>query len=222
MDPDKTLSMINTEGERVVIQQLPTSKGMKTLGVTLSSDGNNADLVTAMEDKANAWADLVLTGHLQKEEAWRAMQSTIIRALEYPLVATTLTETETEKIFSPIRQAVLPQCGIVRTFPRSITHAPLKHQGLAINSLYTSQYVQHIMTLLKFGGTTTVTGNLISQSLELMKLEIGISRPIQDITFHKIAHLATDTWTKSTWLFNIQYKLMNSPSLCSDVMEMHI
>ena len=134
---------------------------MKTLGVTLAPDGNNIDLVTALEEKANEWADLILSGHLQKEEAWRAMQSTIIRGLGYPLIATTLTETETERIFTPLRQAVLPQCGIVRTFPKVITHAPLKHQGLDITSLYTSQYVQHLMTLLKFGGTNTVTGNLI-------------------------------------------------------------
>ena len=198
MDGNNTLSILNTEGKRVIIQQLPISKGMKTLGVTLAPDGNNVDLVAALEDKANTWADLILSGHLQKEEAWRAMQSTIIRGLEYPLVATTLTEAKTEKIFSPIRQAVLPQCEIVRTFPRSITHVPLKYQGLAITSLYTSQNIQHIMTLLKFGGTRTVTGNLISQSLELLKLEIGLSRPLQDINFHKISHLATDTWTKST------------------------
>ena len=147
MDVNNSLSMLNIEGKRVIIQQFPISKGMKTLGVTLAPDGNNVDLVAALEDKANTWADLILTGHLQKEEAWRAMQSTIMRGLEYPLVATTLTEAETGRIFSLIRQAVLPQCGIVRTFPRSITHAPLKHRGLAINSLYTSQYVQHIMTL---------------------------------------------------------------------------
>ena len=207
MDPNNTLTMLNTEGKVVMIQQLPVSKGMKTLGVTLAPDGNNVDLVTALEEKANTWADLILSGHLQKEEAWRAMQSTIIRGLEYPLVATTLTEAETDKIISPIRQAVLPQCGIVRTFPRAITSAPLKHQGLAITSLYTSQYVQHIMTLLKFGGKTTVTGNLLSQSLELLKLEIGISRPLQNINFNKIAHLATDTWTKATWLFMEKHSL---------------
>ena len=199
--------MCDTEGKKTNIQQLPVTKGMKTLGVTLAPDGNNIDLVTSLEDKANEWADLILTGHLQKEEAWRAMQSTIIRSLEYPLVATTLTEIETEKIFAPIRQAALPQCGIVRTFPKAITHAPLKHQGLDITSLHTSQYVQHIMTLLKFGGTNTVTGKLIAQSLELLKLEIGISRPLQDIKLHKIAHLATDTWTKSTWLFLEKHSL---------------
>ena len=161
MDPNNTLTMLNTEGKVVMIQQLPVSKGMKTLGVTLAPDGNNVDLATALEEKANTWADLILSGHLQKEEAWRVMQSTIIRGLEYPLIATKVTEAETDKIFSPLRQAALPQCGIVRTFPKAMTLAPLKHQGLDITSLYTSQYVQHLMTLLKFGGTNTVTGNLI-------------------------------------------------------------
>ena len=82
-----------------------------------------------------------------------------------------------------------------------MTHAPLSHQGLGITSLHTSQQVQHILTVLKHGGTNTITGNLITQSLELLKLEIGISRPLHDINFQKISHLATDSWVKNTWLF---------------------
>ena len=89
-----------------------------------------------------------------------------MKGLEYPLLATTLTEKETETIFSPIRQVALPKSGIVRAFPKAMTHAPLSHQGLGIPNLYTSQQVQHIMTVLKHGGTDTIRGNLITQSLE--------------------------------------------------------
>ena len=208
MDQALTLNMLNAEGRKVTIKQLQVSKGMKTLGVTLAPDGNNKDIVQALLEKASEWADLIQSGHpLLREEAWRALNSTILKGLEYPLLATTLTEEETEIIFSPIRQAALPKSGIVRTFPKAMTHAPLSHQGLGIPNVYTSQQVQHILTVLKHGGTNTITGNLITQSLELLKMEIGISRPLHDINFKKISHLATNSWVKNTWLFMEEHNL---------------
>ena len=101
MDPSQTLHMRNSEGRRVNIKQLPVSKGMKTLGVTLAPDGNKKDIIQALLEKATKWADLVQSGHLLREEAWRALNSTIMKGLEYPLLATTLTEEETDIIFSP-------------------------------------------------------------------------------------------------------------------------
>ena len=74
---------------------------MKTLGVTLAPDGNKKDIIQALLEKATKWADLVQSGHLLREEAWRALNSTIMKGLEYPLLATTLTEEETDIIFSP-------------------------------------------------------------------------------------------------------------------------
>ena len=143
--------MLESEGTRVELKQLPTSKGMRTLGVILAPDGNNDDQVEALLQKAEQWAELITTGHLKRDEAWRALNSTILKSLEYPLTATTLTRQEITKIFSPVRQAALPASGIVRTFPSAIAHAPLQYQGLAIPDLYTTQQMKHIITLLKFG-----------------------------------------------------------------------
>lgn len=200
MNPENKLDMLDSEGKRIQIQQLPTSKGMKTLGVILAPDGNNNDVVEAMTKKAEVWANLIYTGHLQREEVWRALNSTIIKSLEYPLTATTLTAEETQSIFAPIRQAALPKSGIVRTFPRDIVHAPTQYQGLGIPCLFATQQIKHIMTILKFGGTNTTTGALIRTSLELLKLEVGISRQMQDIAINHVAELATDSWIKQTWL----------------------
>ena len=204
-DDMNKLTMVDSEGTRVDLKQLPTSKGMRTLGVILAPDGNNTDQVEALLHKAESWADLISTGHLQREEAWRALNSTILKSLEYPLTATTLTEQETTKIFSPIRQVALPASGIVRTFPSAIAHAPHKYQGLAIPDLYATQQMKHIITLLKFGGTNTVTGNLLQQSLEHMKIELGVTRRIQDIGITDKAFLLTDSWVKHTWLFMEKY-----------------
>ena len=78
MDPTLTLNMLNSEGRRVTIKQLPVSQGMKTLGVTLAPDGNNKDIIQSLLDKASEWADLILSDHLLRDEAWRALKSTIM------------------------------------------------------------------------------------------------------------------------------------------------
>ena len=205
LDNNNKLTMLDPDDNRVDLQQLPVHIGMRTLGVILAPDGNNKDQLAALLDKAEQWADLISTGHLDRKEAWRALNSTILKALEYPLTATTLTQEETTKIFAPIRQAALPASGIVRTFPTAIAHAPLKYQGLAIPDLYATQQTKHIMTLLKFGGTNTVTGNLIQQSIELLKIEIGISRPLHEISITKVEQLATNSWVKTTWMFMEKY-----------------
>ena len=46
--------MLNSEDQRVPIKQLPVSKGMKSLGVTLAPDGNKRDIVQSLTEKAKA------------------------------------------------------------------------------------------------------------------------------------------------------------------------
>ena len=69
MDPALTLNMLNPEGRRVTIKQLPVSQGMKTLGLTLAPDGNNKDIVQALSEEASEWTDLIQLGHLLRDEA---------------------------------------------------------------------------------------------------------------------------------------------------------
>ena len=96
--------------------------------------------MTALRDKAEDWATLFSVGHLKREEAWRGLHSTIMKSLEYPLVATPLTEIEAENIFTPIKNAALPKSGIVRTFPKKIIHAPLDLQGDASTSQISTKH----------------------------------------------------------------------------------
>jgi hypothetical protein len=199
IDANNQLTMLDSDGKKVQLQQLPVSKGMRTLGVILAPDGNNEDQVQALLEKAEQWAELISTGHLERAEAWRALNSTILKALEYPLTATTLTQQETTKIFAPIRKTALPASGIVRTFPTAIAHAPLQYQGLGIPDLYATQQIKHVMTLLKFGGTNTVTGAMIQYSLELFKLEIGVSRRLQELRLADCAFLATGAQGKKAF-----------------------
>jgi len=63
------------------------------------------------------------------------LRQVVLRKLEYPLVATTLTRTECNMIMNPILTAGLPAAGLTRTFPRAMVHGPWQW-GASIFQIY--------------------------------------------------------------------------------------
>ena len=72
------------------------------LGVWLASDGNNACQVMRMMKKAVAWAGKVRTGAIYYSDACQALDLTVMKKLEYPLMALTLAENECDHIMDPV------------------------------------------------------------------------------------------------------------------------
>ena len=123
----------------------------RTLGIRIAPDGNQQQQKQHMFDTAVAWGDSIRTGHLSRHDAWLALQSTILRFLDFPLPVTSLTKWDCNAIMSPILQTALPASGVARNFPRAVVHGPLRYQGLQVPNLYTNQGIAHIQQLLTFG-----------------------------------------------------------------------
>ena len=92
-----------------------------------------------MRHVAEAWYEKVRVGHLSRTDAWLALHSTVLKTLEYPLLALTLSEVDCNKIMAPILTGGLPKMGVSRSMARSLVYAPLKYQGLELHNLYTMQ-----------------------------------------------------------------------------------
>ena len=60
------------------------------LGVYLAPDGSNKKQLKHMKEKVTAWCDKVKVGHLPAREAWQCVSLTIMKTLQYPLPALTL------------------------------------------------------------------------------------------------------------------------------------
>ena len=58
---------------------------------------------------------------------------------------------------------------------------------------------------MKSGGTNTVTGHLLQQSIEHTKIELGVTRRFQYVGITDKAFLLTDSWIKQTWMFMEEY-----------------
>jgi hypothetical protein len=129
------ISVLDKDGERTVLDRHEASTATKTLGVWQAMDGNNLVEVKALRAKTDEFAESMHTGILSKANAWYALTTTILKTLEYLMVATTMTEREWEYIMTPVLKVGLPRSGIVHNFPRDVLYGPKTFQGFGI--LYT-------------------------------------------------------------------------------------
>ena len=79
------------------------------LGVFLAIDGGNDVQIKHMRRVAEVWYDQIRVGHLSRYDAWSALQSTVMKTLEYPLLALTLTEAECSTIMAPVLTGGTPK-----------------------------------------------------------------------------------------------------------------
>ena len=118
-----------------------------------------------MREVTVKWAEKVRTGAIDKRDAWQALTLTIMKKLEYPLLALTLTEKECDFIMAPILKSALPRPGLCRNIPRALLYGRKEHQGLGLNNLHTTMGLKQIQALLDNVWEDTVTGNLIRKSM---------------------------------------------------------
>ena len=152
------------------LKYLPFAEAKEMVGVHLAPDGNETAELKALKDKVSKLAQQTRSSPLDGYTIWTVLHGTIIKGLEYPLAATTLTEAQLEAVLSPVLSSTLPRAGFVRTFPRSVVYAPVAFQGLGVTNLRDFQYCCHIQDILDQTWRNTPTGQLIRVNLEAAKL----------------------------------------------------
>jgi hypothetical protein len=105
---DAHFSVRDHNDDLLPLQQHDPHIGKETLGVILAPDGNNCEMVEAMITKVKEWRDYIQTGFLTAQDAHQALHTTILKTLQYPLPALTLTEKQCDKIMAPILEVGLP------------------------------------------------------------------------------------------------------------------
>ena len=211
------VSMLDASGQRKQLKRLEPTVGDRMLGVRLSADGKDPEELEFRIEQASKWSKALISGHLPRHLVWQDLQSVAMKQLEYPLPATTFTRAECNNISRPVLIAALPRSGTVRTFPRALVHATLKHQGLGIPDLYITQGIEHIALLVNTGySNSDTTGRLIQASGQAMLLELGCQHPMFDQDYTKFKHIVSDSWMKSTWQFMQEHHIKmqtNFPSI---------
>ena len=178
----------------------------------LAMDGNNVEECQHLRKKTMEFADNMRTGFLSKNDAWYALNSTIMKMLEYPMEATTITEEEWNKIMAPILLSGLPRSGIDRKFPRAVLYGPRNLQGFGILHPWFHQEIKHLITCVQHSLLSTITRSLITATTEQIRLELGMPGYITDHNFDIAYSYLTTSWIKDVFAFCYKYgiKLQDS------------
>ncbi len=196
------ITIRDTSGiERVPLERLEVDEARETLGVFIAMDGNQQDQTQALWEKASKWADQVRTGRFSHAEAWFSLQYCVMKSLEYPLMATSLSKAQCDKIMKPIRASALPAIGINRHLTLAVVHGPQKYQGVGIPDLWTVQGILKLWLAIQHGDAQTITGNQLRASMELHTIEIGLPGQLCQQQYQTYGHLATTSWLKHLWEF---------------------
>ena len=206
-DINQPLTVKNHDDVREVLPQLEPSVGAETLGVYLAPDGSNTQQLQSMSEKVQKWCNNIKTGHLPAREAWQCISTTIMKTLQYPLPALTLTKKECRKLTSPIHEIGLPQSRICRKFPKDLVYGSTDTLGLGLDDLYVDQGTSKVEILLEHLYADNMTGSLLRSALEWSSIHVGIGQNIFSLDFGLYGHLLPQSWIKTLWQFASEYKI---------------
>ncbi len=127
-------------------------------------NGNQTAQTQDLWDKAMLWAERVRSGRFSPAEAWFSLQYCVLKSLEYPLMATSLSKKQCDSIMKPIRAAALPVLGINHHLPLNVVHGPQQYQGLGIPDLWTVQGIMKLWLALNHGDAPTIIGHQLRAS----------------------------------------------------------
>jgi hypothetical protein len=194
----------------VTLKRLEVQEARESLGVFIATNGNQNAQTRALQEKAVIWADRVCMGRFTHAKAWYSLQFCVMKALEYPLMATSPSKTQCEIIMKLIQAAALPAMGINSHLTLTIVHGPQKYQGLGILDLWTVQSILKLWLALQHGDAPTINGNQLRASMKLHTIEIGLPSQLMQQDFKIYGQLATISWLKHPWEFcddsNIQMR----------------
>ena len=202
------LKVRDKESKRQKLKYLKSSKAKEMVGVYLAPNGNQDAQLTQLRKKASKWAKQIRASPLDEQTVWIAMNRTIIKGLEYPLAATTLSEDQLENVISPVLQTALPRAGFARNFPRAAVYGPTALQGLGVTNLYEFQYCRHIQDMVDQTWKGTPPGNLIHLNMDAVKVEAGVYWHLFDNPLEITWFNTTNSWIIETYRFCRQHSIL--------------
>jgi hypothetical protein len=186
----------------VELERLDVHEARETLGVFIAMNGNKDSQTQELWEKATVWAEKARSGRFSPAEAWFSIQFCIMKSLEYPLMATSLSKAQCNRIMKPIQAARLQALGINCYLTLEVAHGSKRYQGVGIPDLWTSQGILKLCLALQHGDAPTITGHQLRASMELHTIEIGLLGQLLHQDYKIFGQLATNSWLQHLWEFS--------------------
>ena len=118
-----------------------------------------------MHKKATAWATSIRVGGVQKNKAWKALNSTSSQTMKYPFSDMTLNKKECKYIMQPIVKFVLTKAGIISTLHTVVRYGPHYLGGIGIYYPFVIQGIVLIEFLIEHYWKSTPSSPLLQANL---------------------------------------------------------
>ena len=193
--------MYDDNGHRKAVPHYYTDEAHRTLGVMLAPNNNNALQMSRMRKITLKFNDKVRVGFIRGQDIHQATNSTIMRSLNWPLPAVTLTKTECTHIMTLVIKSVLAKMKVVSIIKRHVLYGQIHIQGMGSKNLYTLLGEIHCSILVQFYNSATDLGKLLQTSLECLTMELGLSESAFHYDYTKYSMATTHSWMKYLWEF---------------------
>ena len=190
---------LRNQGRPEVIDRLEVTEARETLGIWSRPDGLMKDEVEALKQKALKWADAVRTKRINPTEAWYSVNHTIMKTIEYPLAATSISPSDMQDIMRPILQAALPKARIQRHFPRKLVYGTLQSEGFSVYDPSITQLIEHVHSIVRHSHMDSPSNDLHIQNMELVQCYVGTEKPFWEMPYSDYGPLAPRGWMAFTW-----------------------
>jgi hypothetical protein len=85
------ISVRDSDGMVKTLQRLEPHTAIETLGIYIAMDGNQQAKVLKLRKKAEEFSKYIRTGFIPRDEAWHSLNTTIMKTLERPMEALSMT-----------------------------------------------------------------------------------------------------------------------------------
>jgi len=144
-------------------------------------------------------AKIKLARNTLPNDVWVTITLTIMKTLEHPMTALTITKQGWGEIMKPLLHCCLPVAGYLQNFPRAVTFGPSEQGGKGLMHPWYNQELTHLETLWEELASETHMGEFITTSMEALRLELGYPTSLMLVPFDRMAGCATDSWLTSLW-----------------------
>ena len=168
------LTIKSHNGNRQVIEQLPTSKSRKMLGVWSNPrENDDKHILEVVVGKMKSFLIGIKNGHLPTNLVWKAYQTCLIPGLKYGLSTLATPLSVTVYTLRRYKFELLSYLGVnsqVRTEWRTI---PRELGGVGLWNFTVEQCISWLEALLQHYGTGNTILKKMIAPLEALQLEIG-------------------------------------------------
>ena len=145
---------LTTKDKHGTVQVLPRveyDEAKEILGLWMSPQDDSKAMTKKLKDKVLKWVDGMKQSKMSASQAWIALTTRILKGVEWPLVASMLSETQCKSIISPLLKAGLRESRIQWRIHRDILYLSMGTMGMQFPYIYTTMGIRKISFLVDNG-----------------------------------------------------------------------